>query len=153
MNENLETIDNESINNNGLVINNQMRQDLLTSAKWGKFLAIIGFIGLGFMIIGAFGMFAVGSNMPSNVPGFNPTLIALIYLAMAVLYFFPIYYLLQFSNKIKDAITTTNNMSMQEAFSFLARMYKYVGILTIVIIAIYFISISLLIGTIGSRGF
>jgi len=152
MNENLETIDNESINNNGLVINNQMREDLLTSAKWGKFLAIIGFIGLGFMVLGSLGMFSMGSNMAPGMP-FSPSLFALIYLLMVVLNFFPIYYLLQFSVRIKDAVTTTNNTSMQEAFSFLARMYKFIGIITIVIISIYIISIFLFIGIIGSRGF
>jgi hypothetical protein len=151
MNKNLETIDNESINNDGLVINQQMKQDLLTSSKWGKFLAIIGFIMLGFMLLGAIGMFGIGSNLGRQV--FPAKIMGTTYLIFIGLYFFPTYFLLQYSNKMKEAVTTINNMSMQEAFGFMAKLYRFVGVLTIIVLSLYFIFIIFFIGMIGSRGF
>jgi hypothetical protein len=151
MNKNLETIDGESINEGGLVINQQMKQDLLVSAKWGKFLAIVGFIMLGFMLLGAIGMFGMGSSMGRQV--FPVTSMGILYLLIIGLYFFPTYYLLQYSNKIKEAVTSVNNMSMQEAFSFMAKLYRFIGVLTVVILSLYFIFFIFFIGVLGTRGF
>ncbi len=154
MNENLETID--SVDNGNLTINNQMKQDLLVASNWGKFLSIVGFIGIGFMIIGALGMFAVSSNVPRSMSGFNPSIFAIIYLAMAILYFFPVYYLFKFSVNIKQAITTSNNTTMQEGFSFLAKQYKFMGIITIIIISLYIVMMIAMMSyasSIGPRGF
>lgn len=139
MNENIETID--SVDNGDLAINNQMKQDLLTASGWGKFLSIVGFIGVGFMIIGGLGMFTVSSNMSGNMSGFNPSIFAIIYLTLAIVYFFPIYYLFKFSINIKQAIDSGSNTSMQEGFSFLAKQYKFMGIITIVVISLYILFI------------
>jgi len=155
MNENLETIDNEQLNNGSLVINQQMKQDLLTSAKWGKFLAIVGFVMLGFMVLGAIGVFGMGTNLNNGFgrQAFPTASIGIAYLIMAALYFFPTYYLLQYSNKIKEAITSVNNMSMQDAFGYIAKLYRFAGILTIVVISLYFIGIIFFIGFLGVKGF
>ncbi|MGV6860224.1 MAG: DUF5362 family protein [Putridiphycobacter sp.] len=137
---------------NELQLNSQMKNDLLTSAKWGKFLSIVGFIGLGLMLLGAISVFSVGSNVRSPF-GPNPAIIGVTYLIFVILYFFPIYYLFQFSAKIKEAVSGNNSLSLQEGFNFLAKQYKFVGILTIVVLSIYVLAIIFTIAALGSRGF
>lgn len=69
---------------------------LRESAKWSKFLAIIGFIGIGFMVLAAiimgFSFASMGNEMGMMMP-YPPILISLIYIVMAAVYFMPVYYL------------------------------------------------------------
>lgn len=128
-------LDDES-SKEGLSLSTQAINDLITTSKWTRFLAVLGFIGLGFMIIGAMAMFA----LPSPRYGYygpDPALIAIIYIAMAGIYFFPVYYLLLFSNKMRDAVKMSNNMTLDQAFGYLKSHYKFVGIVAIVIVSIY----------------
>ena len=46
----------------GMFVNQGMKDDLLCSAKWMKFLCIIGCIGVVLMVILGIIMFAVGSS-------------------------------------------------------------------------------------------
>ncbi|MBK9455492.1 MAG: hypothetical protein IPO24_07830 [Bacteroidetes bacterium] len=47
----METLDNNLSNGENLIINGQIKSHLLETAKWGRILAILGFVGLGLMII------------------------------------------------------------------------------------------------------
>jgi hypothetical protein len=113
-----------------------------TTRKWSLFLAILGFIGMGLMVVGGLFMVVAGSSIGSY-PG-TPMpfgLIGFVYFIFAVLYFFPIYYLYKFSANMKNAIMMRNELSMEQAFRFLKNHYQFVGILTIVIISLYILMI------------
>ena len=118
---------------------------LKETAKWSKFLSIIGFVFLGLMVIGAISILIFGSNLNSTLSasrGFNQsafptTLVAFLYLVMAVLYFFPILYLYNFATKMKNALQMNDNNLIESAFENLKSHYKFIGIFTIVILAIY----------------
>lgn len=43
----METLDNNMESGEGLVINGDIRAYLMETAKWGRFLAIVGFVGMG----------------------------------------------------------------------------------------------------------
>ena len=113
-----------------------------TTRKWSMFFAILGFIGMGLMVIGGLFMIVAGSSIGSY-PG-TPLpfgLIGFVYFIFAVLYFFPIYYLYKFSVNMKSAIMMRNELSLEQAFRFLKNHYQFVGILTIVIISLYILLI------------
>jgi hypothetical protein len=148
-----EIIDDNSMDKTGLVVNEQMKKDLLTAAKWGKFLSIMGFISTGFMVLAALGMTAMTSNPAFRQVGMSPMVIVLMYLFIAGIYFTMSYLLFQFSNKTKMAVIETNTMSLQEGFKALANLYKFAGILTIITIALYFLFIIFLVGAAASNGF
>ncbi len=67
--------------------------------------------------------------------------LTVLYLAMAVLYFFPIYYLFQFSSKIKAALQTQSSELLEQAFSNLKSHYKFMGILLIIVLGLYAIAL------------
>lgn len=120
---------------------------LKTGAKWAKFLAIIGFIGTGFMVLAALLMLAVSSSekyglMGSHMPN---GLLGLIYILMAGVYFYPTMCLFNFSDKIKKAFITLKNNILVESFRNLKNMFQYIGIVTIVFIGLYFIGILILV--------
>ena len=128
-----------------LSVDAQARSFLTETAKWGKFLAILGFV---FCVI----IVLVGVLIATNYEEFgkvinaydnNNTLremgpaIGIVYVVGAVIYFFPCLYLLRFSNQMKAAVASDDQTKLTSAFKNLKSMFRFVGVFTIIIIAIY----------------
>lgn len=126
-----------------LEVNDDIKGFLKETSSWTYFLSILGFIGIGLMAI--FGVFfgaimsssAFGDTNPYAAMGFSMGYFGLIYVVMALLYFFPVYYLFNFSKKMKKALKLNNNEDFKMAFANLKSHYKFMGIFAIVIISIY----------------
>jgi hypothetical protein len=58
-------------------------------------------------------------------------------LGLAIIYFFPVYYLLQFSNKMKKALVDKNEDTLAKAFEMLKSHYKFIGVFTIITLSLY----------------
>ena len=116
---------------------------LRDTAKWAKFLAIIGFIMCGLIIlIGIFAssvFTAMGSRFgnegtfPAAMGGF----LAFVYICVAVVAFFPYLFLLKFSNHMLRALRNNDQQQLTSSFRNLKACYKYVGILTIIFLTLY----------------
>ena len=130
-------------NGENLVIDWRSKEFLKETAKWTKFLAILGFVGIGLMVLGSLVMLFAPSSLMSNgdFPFGGKIFMMLLYLAFAVLYYFPISYLYQFSENTKKAIENNDNNAIRDAFEFLKSHYKFMGILTIILLAFYAIMI------------
>ena len=133
-----------------LIIDWRSKEFLKETAKWTKFLAILGFVGIGLMVLGSLVMLFAPSSLMSNgdFPFGGKIFMMLLYLAFAVLYYFPISYLYQFSENTKKAIENNDNNAIRDAFEFLKSHYKFMGILTIILLAFY--AIMIFIGLIGA---
>lgn len=116
-------------------------------AKWGKFLSIVGFVVS--CLVALFGIF-IGTMMPSlsgsstlgTVYTSNLSMfLTVLYIAFAVLYFIPCLYLFKFSNRAKLALETEDQFSLNEALANLKSCFKFIGITTIVVLAIYALAI------------
>ncbi|MFK8045804.1 MAG: hypothetical protein AB8B72_09925 [Crocinitomicaceae bacterium] len=139
-----EVIDAGTGTGQGIISDSEIKSYLLETAKWSKFLSILGFIGIGFMVIGAlFAGVALGSQVGMRSSGmpFPPALLSLVYLLMALLYFFPIYYLYNFAVKMKGGLLSGDNSVLRESFKNLKSHYKFIGIFTIVILSLYVLGI------------
>jgi len=124
-------------------------------AKWTSFFAILGFIGIGFMVIAALIFMSLGASLNSYnslFPMGGGLFVSFLYLILAVLYFFPVNYLYKFSSNMKNALRSNNQQSLTRAFEYLKSHYKFVGILTIVMLSLYILLILIAILT-GLRGF
>ncbi len=137
-------MENLDLLNNDLQVTPQTQSYLTESAKWGKFLAIMGFIFCGFMIILAFIIPFVLSQVQqesTSLPvGFNSGLkawLTLLYLLFAVLFFFPCLYLYKFSVKMQAATRNVSQENFDESLMNLKSMFKFYGILTIVTLSFY----------------
>lgn len=115
---------------------------LKTSAKWATFLAILGFIGSGIMVFVALLMLIISPiSKLSSTLGLPMSLLGVVYLLLAIFYFFPAYYLYNFADKTKIALDTNNQDVLDDSLKNLKRMFKFIGIMTIVLIATYLIMI------------
>ena len=126
-------------NTSELKLNNYAIGFLKETAKWVNFLAIMGFIGIGLIVIIAIFAGAIFSALPDSNPyaEISGGIITVIYLLIAVLYFFPVLYMYRFADKMKTALRRNDEDALTDAFMHLKSHYKFIGILTIVMLAFY----------------
>jgi hypothetical protein len=136
-------MENLDLLNNDLQVTPLSQNFLGEAAKWGRFLSVMGFIFCGFLAIAAFFMPALYSRLstfnqlPPNVVGATATHITVIYLVLAVLLFFPCFYLNRFSVKMRTALNSVSQENFEESFKNLKSLLKFYGISTIIILSFY----------------
>lgn len=153
-NFNLNKMDAELYNEQSyeLNINLTSKSFLSYTAKWGKFLSIMGFIFVGLMVVG--GLFATTfMSAVADGAGFGNGMIGgaflgIFYLAFALLYFFPVLYLYKFSTKMETGLRMRDEEVVTDSFRNLKSLFKFMGVLTIVMLAFY--ALMLIAVTIGA---
>jgi len=121
-----------------LQVSAQSKQYLTETGKWAKFISIVGFIGIGFMIIGGIGIILGGSMLPSQTASpFPISYLGGIYLMAGILYFFPVLYLYRFSDSTSKAMRIQNQNDFDQAMLNLKLHYRFLGILLIIVMSIY----------------
>jgi len=116
----------------------KMVADLASTRPWVLFLSILGFIGCGLMVLA--GIIMVGVAAASPV-GRGIGFLGLIYIPMAILYLFPAYFLLKYSGAIRGFLATRSAPQMEKAIQSQKSFWKFVGILTLVVICFYILAI------------
>jgi len=114
---------------------------LLKTAKWGKFLAILGFIVTGFLFLAGILMsFVIGmlpdEMIPLNMP-FSPRVFSIIYIVIAGIYIIPVIFLNSFCNNTIKAIDNSSTENLTSSLKNLKNLFVFVGISTIVILSFY----------------
>src|SRR6185437_11613645 len=120
---------------------------MLETARWAKFLAILGFIGIGLLFLSSIILFIViivNGNAFDLSNNSQIGIEALVYVIGAPLYFYPVFALYKFSRLIKTAIATSNKQLFDKAFKFLKGLFKYMGIIAIINIALIGLVITLM---------
>ena len=130
----------------GFGIDHSSRAHLAEAAKWAKFLAIVGFVMCGLIIVLSFFIGALFSTSMSRYgdssafgSGFG-IIMTIVYLSFGVLYFFPCLFLFRFANNMIVALNSNEQITLNRSFQNLKIMFRYVGILTIIVLALYIIA-------------
>ncbi|GMO26100.1 MAG: hypothetical protein Ta2B_06100 [Termitinemataceae bacterium] len=136
---------------------------LKDASPWIRFLAIVGYIGCGFMVLVGIVMlivgaatanldfpdlseFAYGTMLEGILKSFTG-IIGFFYIGSAVIAFFPAKFLWTFGSKLRNFIQSNSANELELALKNNKSFWKYTGILTIVSLAI--IPITFIIGIIG----
>ena len=132
---------------------------LRETAKWARFLSIVGFIFIGLYVLLALMMFAMGGAMDAaseNMDGMGGmgmmgavggAAMGVIYLICALIYFFPILYLYRFASNTLSALDSNNTDQLTNGLENLKSHYKFMGIL--MCIALIFIALGMLLMFVG----
>lgn len=124
-------------------IEKETLNDLNTTRKWTMFLAILGFILIGIIVIGGLvtGLFlSVFKTQNSNI-GITESLLFVVFIVIAVIGFFPYFFLFRFSKHTSSAVKNLDKQELHIAFKNLKTYYVYIGILMIILISIYVIAV------------
>ncbi|HLY70991.1 MAG TPA: DUF5362 family protein [Puia sp.] len=134
-----------------LQIDAQSNGHLFQAAKWAKFLSVVGFICCGLLAV--YGIFAgilfgsISRNYNDSNPPFGAAanlggaFVLVFAVAGAVLYFFPCLYLFRFGSKMQTALRNNDQNHLTNSFGNLKSFYKFLGILTIIGLALFFLEI------------
>ncbi|TDD97388.1 hypothetical protein [Flavobacterium cellulosilyticum] len=143
MENSLEPSEESLIDNFELQLNESAKGFLKETAKWAYFLSILGFIGVGLMVVLAVfagTIFGVIGHMMPGMGMFGSGIgivISIFYLLIAALYFFPVYYLYKFASNAKKAFLNIDSELLSTSFKYLKSHYKFIGIMMISIMCLY----------------
>lgn len=124
--------------NTTLIVSEKIKVYLTKVSKWGEFLAVMGYIGIGLIALGGLSVLLLSERyFPDDVyTGF-----AIFYLIFAVLLYFPTNYLNNFAKKIKKALHFNTQELLDEAFENLKSLFKFYFWYVIIAIIAYFLVI------------
>jgi hypothetical protein len=147
---------NQNLLNSDLQIDAIAHAHLAETAKWATFLAILGFIGSGILAIIAVFAGTAMSTLSSNPYGGGSALmgagfVTALYLVIAVVYFFLSVLLFRFATKMKTALYRTDQDALNNSFLNLKNLYKMMGILAIIYLAMMVLGIVFIVAFAGSR--
>jgi heme/copper-type cytochrome/quinol oxidase subunit 2 len=139
-----------------LQIDQASQNYLSESARWARFLSIMGFIACGLMVLGGLLFGSLFSSMMKNAEqetaaiagGLFSTFYAASAIMGAVLIFFPSLYLFRFSSKMRLATNNNDQSALTDSIKNLKSFFKFYGIVTIVILSIY--ALAIVAGVIGA---
>lgn len=138
-----------------LIIDNNIRGFLTETIKWCKLMAIVGFVMsalialLGLTLLFSSSMLSsfipgemsdemgIGSGMFMLMGGFLGSL----YIALALLSYFPAMYLYGFFKNTKKALLSNDQATLVTAFSKIKSYFKFCGIVLVICLIIYAIAI------------
>ncbi|WP_148661283.1 DUF5362 family protein [Flavisolibacter tropicus] len=115
---------------------------LSETAKWARFLSVVGFVLLGLFLLGGIAV-SLYSERPLNNYGGNAAFSAygvgmsFILLFTGVIWFFPLLFLYRFASRMKTALNGNDQNALNTSFQNLKICFRYVGIITIIILALY----------------
>ena len=108
------------------------------TVKWAKFLAICSFVGLGLMVLVGVVFFFLSVSAPGPAEmKFSTSAVGIFYILIAVLYFFPAMYLYRFATASAEAINTLNDDTLEEGLENLKSLFRFTGILMIIVLSLY----------------
>jgi len=139
----MDTLDRDiELDSDKLKISNSIKENLITAAKWARFLAIIGFVFTGFMGIAS--LVLLVSAMASGIGLLM--LMAVVYIGLTIVMIFPSLYLIRFAGSTEKGLNSNKQSEFDYGIQNLKSLFKFMGIYTIVLIALYIVYIFVLVG-------
>ncbi len=141
-----------------LTIDPQTKTHLAETAKWARFLAIVGFVFLLMVVlVGIYSTLTInrfeesyremGGGAPDSFASSAGTGMAVVYTIMALIWFFPLLFTFRFANQMRSALQGNNQELLTTAFQNLKICFRYLGIVTVIFLVM--IALSLLFGIMG----
>jgi len=132
---------NEEITNPGtssMQVNEFMKLELKSAAKWMKFICTVGCVGVAFVVLLGLLLIVLGTGISQYLAD-TPLggAIGFLYLIIAAIYIYPLIKGFQFANATRNACMTDNEAELTRGFEGLNKLLMFIGILTIIILVIY----------------
>ncbi len=132
-----------------LVVTEEMRSYIYETTKWANLLAIFGFVISGIMVVGSF---TIGSLIQSN-PAFQSMAgsaaaagsmsFTFVFLLQAFIVFYPSLMMFKYASKAKAGVLYGEQANLDNAMAHLKSLFKFWGILVIIFIGFYLLTILL----------
>jgi len=117
-----------------------MIEALRLTKPWVRFLSILGFVSVGFMLLVAAGMVVFGVVQMAKAGAEGAVLLgmAAVYVVFAILYLFPSRYLYQYASAIERVATARfKSPEVEQALRLQKSFWKFAGIMALVMLVLY----------------
>lgn len=120
---------------------------LAATKPWVRFMSVLMWIGVAFMLLAAVGMGVVSvmglakQAKPSPFGGAEFVVLAVIYGVMAFIYIYPALKLWKYANRIGSLRATHTVTDLDAALNEQRSFWKFIGIMTILLLSLYIIAI------------
>lgn len=131
---------------NVLIVNIEAKRYLAEISKWAKFLSIVGFVGVGLLVLLGLFMGTIMSRFGSisgigAAQGMMIGSMSFIYVVIAALYVYPLWKLYQFADLSQKSLAYDNSMMLTNALEAQKSVFKFMGIWVIVVLSLYTVMI------------
>jgi Family of unknown function (DUF5362) len=129
-------------------------QQLAGTKPWVRFMAVLMFVGAGFMLLGAlFILLAGGAIMASGKTGGVGagmsagvmSGLAILYAAAALIYIYPALKLWGYANQIASLLVSGSTIDLEGALNQQRAFWKFLGIMVITVFVLYIVAFIVLI--------
>lgn len=123
-----------------LQVSELMISRLNETARWARFLSIVGFVMVALFLLGAFMLPRILSETTysdGTLYTYTATGVTINFIIMAILLFFPCLFLFRFATRVRYAMAHHHQGYFENAFDNLKSTFKFYGILTIIVLGIY----------------
>jgi len=133
-----------------LLVTEEIRSYIYETAKWTKFLSVVGLVFAVFMALAAFSANAIIEGIAATTPN-NPlvqlgtSFIMVYFLCISLMLFYPSFLLFKYANAAKTAVLYADQENFTVAMKKMKSVFKFWGIMTIVVLAMYILSLLLVI--------
>ncbi|SOD14703.1 DUF5362 family protein [Pedobacter xixiisoli] len=130
-----------------LIVTEDMRSYIYDMAKWANFLGIVGFVISAFMLMAAL---TIGPTINSNpemakmlgqLGAMDGTTFSIVFLIYGFAIFFPSLLMVRYASKAKQGVLYGEQASLDEGIAKLKSLFKYFGVLTIIFIGLYLLTL------------
>jgi len=127
----------ETPQNTGVMLTEKMLRYLSDTSPWLQFIGILGYIGSGLLVVlGIFGTIGFSAISFLELGDFPFWILAIIYIPMGVLCFFPAHFAFNFGRKIRNYRFSNSIDDLELAFKNNKSLWKFYGIICIIYLAI-----------------
>jgi hypothetical protein len=119
----------------------ELALDILKQTRpWVMFLSVMSFIGSAFMLFGGIIIMVAGAFVPARNGASVPTaMLGAVYIPMSLLYIYPALKLWGFGSAIGRLLTSRAGVDLEAALRQQKSFWKFAGITTLVLIALYIV--------------
>lgn len=148
--EEAESVEESGEEQEQLVVTEEIRSYIYETAKWTKFLSIVGLVLAVFMALAAFSANAIIETITATTPG-NPlaqmgsAFIMVYFLCISLMLFYPSFLLFKYANAATTAVLYADQENFTIAMKKMKSVFKFWGIMTIIVLAMYILSLLLVI--------
>ena len=127
-----------------VVLSEKGRKYLSQTGPWVRFLSILFFISIGFMVLGGLAILIVGMTGsllgPSNpaysaLPG-GPFAAGLVYILAAILYLAPAIFLSRYASAIKKMRVEPSSRLLEGAIKYQKSFWRYTGVIAAIFLVV-----------------
>ena len=111
-----------------LRITESIKENLLTAAKWLKFLTVVSIVGVALV--------ALMAMIIPFLAASQGILLFFVYMAIAI-YIYPIVKCLKIVESTRNAMNNASQVDLETAAASLKSLLKYIGILCIIVLSLY----------------